>query len=111
VLRHDRRRRLRLLTAQSALGQALYRHYGLDADDYETNMLIEDGRAWFRSEASIRMAERLGLPWALAGAFRVLPGGLRDRLYGVVARNRLRIAGRTEACMRPDPADADRFLG
>ena len=111
VLRHDRKRRLRLLTAQSALGQALYRHYGLDPEDYETNMLIEDGRAWFRSEASIRMAERLGPPWALAGALRVLPRGLRDRLYGVVARNRLHIAGRTEVCMRPDPGDAERFLG
>lgn len=110
VLRHDRRHRFRLLTAQSPLGQALYRHYGLDAQDYETNILLQDGRAFFRSGASVRMAEGLGWPWALAGAFRLLPRGLRDRLYAVVARNRLRIAGRTEVCMRPDPADLDRFL-
>ncbi len=111
VLRHDRKRVFRLLPAQTGLGRALYRHYGLDPEDYETNILIEGGKAWFRSEASIRMAEGLGMPWAIAGAFRALPRGLRDRLYGVVARNRLRIAGRTEACMRPEPADADRFLG
>ena len=86
-------------------------HYGLDPEDYETNILIEDGRAWFKSEGSIRMAEGLGLPWALASVFRVLPRALRDPLYGVVARNRLRWFGRRELCYRPDPAQAHRFLG
>jgi predicted DCC family thiol-disulfide oxidoreductase YuxK len=60
VLRHDRRRRIRLLAAQTPLGAALYRHLGLDPVDYETNILIEDGRAWFKSEGSIRIFERLG---------------------------------------------------
>ncbi|NRQ13922.1 hypothetical protein BHMPCIPO_01142 [Ensifer sesbaniae] len=31
LLRHDRRAQYRYLTAQSPIGQALYRHYGLDA--------------------------------------------------------------------------------
>ena len=110
VLRHDRAKRYRLLTAQSPLGEALYAHYGLATGDYETNILLAGGRAWFKSDASIRMAEGLGPPWSLASALRVTPRALRDRLYGVVARNRLRIAGRTQACMRPDRADADRFL-
>ena len=111
VLKHDRRGRFRLLTAQSPLGQALYRHFGLETRDYETNILIDGGRAYFKSEASIRMAEGMGLPWSLAGVARVLPSSLRDALYGVVARNRLRIAGRTEACMVPTPDQAGRFLG
>jgi predicted DCC family thiol-disulfide oxidoreductase YuxK len=45
VLRHDRTARYRLLRAQSPLGYALYVHYGLDPQDYETNILIEDGAA------------------------------------------------------------------
>jgi predicted DCC family thiol-disulfide oxidoreductase YuxK len=110
VLRRDRRRRFRLLPAQSPLGQALYRHYGLDPSDYETNILIEGGIAWFKSEGSIRMAEGLGFPWSLAAIFRVLPLRLRDALYGAVARNRLRWFGTRSACFRPDPRDADRFL-
>jgi predicted DCC family thiol-disulfide oxidoreductase YuxK len=111
VLRHDRKGAFRLLAAQSALGEALYRHYGLAVDDYETNILLDGGRPYYRSEASIRMAEGLGLPWSLAGVLRLLPLGVRDRLYGVVARNRLRIAGRTETCMVPEPGHAGRFLG
>src|SRR5690349_1888021 len=73
VLRHDPRGVYRLLPAQSPLGRALYVHYGLDPEDYETNILIADGVAWFKSEGSIRMAEGLGAPWTLAAIFRVLP--------------------------------------
>lgn len=71
----------RLLPAQSALGRALYVHYGLDPQQYETNILIADGLAWFKSEGSIRMAEGLGFPWSLAALFRIVPLGLRDPLY------------------------------
>src|SRR5689334_8445785 len=65
ILRHDRQRRFRLLAAQTPLGAALYRHLGLDPVDYETNILIEDGRAWLKSEGSIRVFERLGFPWSM----------------------------------------------
>ena len=111
ILRHDRQRSFRLMAAQTPLGAALYRHYGFDAVDYQTNLLIDDGHLWQKSESSIRILERLGLPWSLAGLFRLLPPGLRDRLYDVVARNRLRWFGTRAACYLPDPSEADRFLG
>ena len=69
-------------------------HYGLDPEDYETNILLADGIAWFESEGSIRMAEGLGLPWSLARLLRILPLRLADRLYRCLARNRLRLFGR-----------------
>src|SRR5258708_38432402 len=65
VLRPDRTGIYRLLPAQTALGCALYVHYGLDPEDYETNILLADRAAWFKSESSIRMAEGLGWPWCL----------------------------------------------
>jgi predicted DCC family thiol-disulfide oxidoreductase YuxK len=110
VLRHDRGGRFRLVPAQSRLGRALYVHYGLDPVDYETNILIEDGIAWFKAEGSIRIAERLGFPSRLAAGLRMLPRTWRDALYDVVARNRLRIFGRREVCYVSDPQYADRFL-
>jgi predicted DCC family thiol-disulfide oxidoreductase YuxK len=111
VLRHDPQGTHRLLSAQSPLGRALYLHYRLDPEDYETNILLRDGVAWFKSEGSIRMAEGLGRPWSLlGGAFRILPRPIRDRLYELIARNRLRFFGRRETCFVPDRNDADRFL-
>jgi predicted DCC family thiol-disulfide oxidoreductase YuxK len=110
VLRHDAKGAYRLLPAQSPLGRALYIHYGLDPKDYETNILVADGVAWFKSEGSIRMAEGLGWPWSLAGAFRILPEPLRDKLYELVARNRLRLFGRRETCYLLERGYEDRFL-
>jgi predicted DCC family thiol-disulfide oxidoreductase YuxK len=110
VMRHDKRKLYRLLAAQTPLGRALYAHYGLDAQDYETMILIADGVAMLRSEAVIRIAQGLGLPWSLAAAARIMPRSWRDYLYGVLARNRLRIMGRRKTCFMPSPADADRFL-
>jgi predicted DCC family thiol-disulfide oxidoreductase YuxK len=102
--------RFRLLAAQSELGAALYRHYGLDPFDYESNILIEDGRAWFKSEASLRILRRLGFPWSLAVAARAIPFAVRERLYEIVARNRLRWFGSRDQCYLPTPNEADRFL-
>jgi predicted DCC family thiol-disulfide oxidoreductase YuxK len=110
VLRHDTRQRFRLLTAQSALGHALYVHYGLDPQDYETMILIANGIAYFKSEAGIRIAESLGRPWSLAAAFRILPRRLRDRLYGAIASNRYRFFGRRQHCYLASEADRARFL-
>jgi predicted DCC family thiol-disulfide oxidoreductase YuxK len=110
ILRHDRHRRLRLLAAQTPTGAALYRHFRLAPEDYETNILLEDGRAWLKSEGSIRIFERLGFPWSLIAVGRLLPLPIRDRLYEVIARNRLRWFGTRESCFLPDPSNADRFI-
>jgi predicted DCC family thiol-disulfide oxidoreductase YuxK len=110
ILRTDRKHRFRLLAAQTPIGAALYRHFGLNPTAYETNILLEDGRVWLKSEGSLRVFERLGLPWSLMSAGRVLPRFVRDRLYEIVARNRLRWFGVRQTCYRPDPAEADRFI-
>jgi predicted DCC family thiol-disulfide oxidoreductase YuxK len=110
IMRHDRRRRLRLLAAQSPIGTALYRHFGLAAENYETNILLMDGRAWLKSESSIRIFEQLGFPWSLVAVCRLLPFRARDWLYECVARNRLRWFGVRQVCFLPDPTQADRFI-
>ncbi len=110
ALKHDKRQRYRFLAAQTPLGEALYRHYELNERDYETNILIEGGRAFFKSDGSIRMVAGLGAPWSAVKIFRLLPRKLADRLYEFVARNRLKIAGRRASCFVPTPAQRDRFL-
>ncbi|MEI3850084.1 MULTISPECIES: thiol-disulfide oxidoreductase DCC family protein [Ensifer] len=110
LLRHDRRAQYRYLTAQSPLGQALYRHYGLDATSFESNILIEDGVARFKSDGSMRTLAQLGLPWSLVNVCRILPTALRDPLYDLVAKNRYRIAGRRQSCMVPTPEERGRFI-
>jgi predicted DCC family thiol-disulfide oxidoreductase YuxK len=110
ILRFDRAHRYRLLRAQSELGRALYIHYGLDPEDYETNILLIDGKALIKSEGSIRLAMGLGFPWSITGILRILPRRYADALYESLARNRFRIFGRRHSCYLPRAMDRDRFI-
>ena len=111
VLKHDRKRRFRLTTAQGPLGTELYRRFGLATDDYETMIVIdEQGRLLTESDGAIAIFSRLGWPWRIASAARIVPRKLRDALYRAVARNRYRLFGRRVSCWLPSPGEADRIL-
>jgi len=110
LLAHDRERRLRFVVAQSPLGAALYRHYGLKRQDYESNIVLEKGRARTLSDGSIRLFEIVGFPWSLMAALRLVPVVLRDWIYEILARKRLLWFGAQETCYAPASADRERFL-
>jgi predicted DCC family thiol-disulfide oxidoreductase YuxK len=110
ILTHDRRAVFRLLPAQTALGRAIYRHLGLDAEDYETFLLLKQGRAYFASAASLELFSGLGLPWSMLGLARLIPRPVRDAVYFLIARHRMRVFGRTESCYLPSAEHRSRFL-
>jgi len=110
LLRVDRRGRLRFLTAQSELGEALYAHFDLRSDVFDTYVLLEGGQARVKSDAALRIFALLGAPYALLGVGRVLPRAWRDGLYDFVARNRLRWFGVREVCYAPSPEVRARFV-
>lgn len=95
---------------QSPIGQALYRHYGLDTADPESSLLLEGGRLYLKADGGMRIVRRLGFPWSLLVAGRILPRFLADWIYDRIARNRYAWFGRREQCFVPAPEDADRFL-
>ena len=110
LLRHDRRGRYRFAAMQGESGRALLVAHGLDADDPASFLLIEENAAWTDTDAIVRVLSGLGGAWRLVALLRVLPRGVRDRLYRGIARNRYRVFGRHERCMIPAPEQAARFL-
>ena len=98
VARRDTENRFRFAEAQSVLGRALFRHYGLNDVDYETNLLIQDGRAYGRMEAFVHIVSQLGAMWPCVRAILVLPRPVRDWLYERLARNRYVWFGRYDTC-------------
>ena len=97
-------------SAQSALGQALFKHYGLDPVAFETVLLLTSGRAYGKLDMAMEVARVLGGPWTLFRVFRPLPRSVQDRIYDLVAKNRYRLFGRTEKCMLPDPTWRSRVI-
>jgi predicted DCC family thiol-disulfide oxidoreductase YuxK len=101
----------RFATAQSPLGQALYRHYGLDQRHFATNLVLFKGRVYGKLDTLAVSGALLGGPWRLLQVLRILPHALADRAYDAVARNRFRLFGRSARCMIPPGAWRARFLG
>jgi predicted DCC family thiol-disulfide oxidoreductase YuxK len=109
VLPRDRRDRFRFAPLQSAVGARLLAASGRTAT-MESLVLIEDGRHFERSDAVLRIARGLGLPWRLASALWILPRPIRDAFYDWFARRRYRWFGRKDRCDIPPPEWKARFL-
>src|SRR6476620_2202044 len=103
LLERDHAKRFRFTTAQSPLGQALLRHYGLDAQTFETNLVLFEGRAYGKLYTVVLAGQLLGGVWRALALLHVLPRPLGDWLYDRVAQNRYGLFGRTDACMMPPP--------
>lgn len=110
VLRNDRGGTFRFLAAQTPLGEAVYRHFDLRTGDYETYVLLENGRAHVKSDAALRIFALLGLPWSGISLGRIAPRLVRDGFYDWVARNRLHWFGARASCYAPTTAERGRFL-
>ncbi|HEY9553867.1 thiol-disulfide oxidoreductase DCC family protein [Allosphingosinicella sp.] len=96
LMRHDRAGRVDFASAQSPLGQSLYRRLGLEMD--ATYLLIDGGHAYTKSDGYFRLATILGGWWRLALIGKVVPRGLRDWLYDQVAARRYRWFGKANHC-------------
>lgn len=110
MLARDTGERFNFATAQSELGQALYRALGLPTDRFETYLVIVDGVIYQRLDAFAAAMGALGHPWRLLSVARVLPRPVKDGLYGLIARNRYRMFGRRDSCLIPTPELRARFL-
>ncbi len=110
LLRHDRRARYRFAAMQGQAGRALLQQHGLDPDDPLSFLLVNHSGAWSDSDAIVRVLAGLGGLWRLAAVLRMIPRGLRDIGYRLIARNRYRWFGRRERCMLPTPKQHARFL-
>lgn len=111
ILRFDRAKRFRFVTAQSPLGQALFQAHGLRTDVYETNLVLIDGKPNIKFDSFIATCDALGWPWRATVVLRALPQGLRDWLYDRIAKNRYAIFGKQESCEIPSGASRERLIG
>lgn len=102
---------LKFASAQSTLGTRVLLALGLPDDTLDrTILLLEDGRIHTRSTAALRALRHLRGPARWLYPLVMVPKILRDPLYDIVARNRIRWFGRLESCLVPSPQTRDRFI-
>ena len=96
--------------SQSPGAAALLAPHGLTRDTARSIILLEDGRAYLRSTATLRIAAKLTFPWLLARVLLLVPALVRDAVYRVIAAIRHRLAGSSNACEVPPPEIRARMI-
>lgn len=116
LLRRDRDKRLLFSPLQGETFESIRQKHP-ELENVNSVILAEPDEAndenvtWHvRSEATLRAIRYLPAPWKWAGIFRFVPRFLRDAVYKVIAKNRLKIWGERETCRLPTPEERDRFL-
>ena len=112
VVRFDADGMFRFAPVQSPVGQDLLDRHGESQDptDPDTVVLVEDGQAYTKSAAALRVLRRLDGPFPLLYPLVAVPEPLRDGVYDLVARVRYPLFGRTEECQLPAPELRERFV-
>ena len=110
VYKYDSKMNFKFSWLQEEQGRNILEWLNLPTDDYETIILIENGEAYFKSKAFLRIVSRLCFPWPILTIGVIIPNILRDSLYDMVARNRYRLFGKKEKCLIPTGKLLSRFL-
>jgi len=110
VLKQDKKDVFRFAPLQSEAGQKLLQQYNLSTAEFDSFVLIDNGKVYKKSAASLRVMNKLPWYWKEAQILRIIPTAFRDAIYDFIARNRYKWFGKKEQCMIPTPEMRSRFL-
>ncbi|HHS95742.1 MAG TPA: thiol-disulfide oxidoreductase DCC family protein [Phaeodactylibacter sp.] len=110
IIKKDKDALFRFASLQSEVGQSLLQNHQLSTKELESAVLLVEDKVYTRSSAALQVLRRLGLPWSLMAVFLLLPKGIRDIAYNIIAKNRYRWFGKKDSCMMPTEDIKSRFL-
>ena len=111
VLHWDTKATFRIAAIQSAAGRRLSVRCGRDVDDLSSIVLVYESSHYTRSEAVLRIGEKLSRPIPFISLIcHFLPLSIRDTVYDTIGRYRYNIFGKQEECRLMDTKYASRFI-
>ncbi len=112
ALRHIAAGSFRFASLQSTIGKALLVRSDKRPDDISSIVLVTEEKAYFKSDAVLRIASKLdgNILLPIAGtAGRIVPTFIRNTVYDFVAENRYRF-GESDQCRLDFGEFDDRFV-
>lgn len=109
IIKRDPQGYFSFASLQSEVGQDLLEKYEIPADT-DSFVLIEDGRAYTKSSAALRVCKHLKGAWKAFRLFVIVPKSMRDAAYEIFAKNRYKWFGKKDSCMLPSKDIRKRFL-
>ena len=101
VLKREKGDTFRFASLQSESADKLLKKINHKKDTPDSIVLVENGEAYFRSTAALKVAKKLRRPLPLFYAFIIVPPLIRDWVYDVIAKRRYKWFGKKEQCFIP----------
>lgn len=108
-LKHEKNQTMHFAPLQSEAGKILRNYFEID-EKTDSIILIRDYSAYIKSCAALRMTLYMKGFWPLLVVFLIIPPFLRNPVYDLVARNRMKIFGRVESCALMPEKDRNRLI-
>ncbi len=111
IIKRDPQGIFSFASLQSDVGQQLVKEYHVP-DEIDSIILIdpEQHKFYIKSSAALHICKRLSGLWKIFYLFKVIPGSIRDKVYDIIARNRIKWFGKKDQCTLPSPEIRKRFL-
>ncbi len=110
IIDRDRKGIFKFAALQSEIGQELLKKFRLKTSDFDSIVALEGDKVYQKSDAALEIARKMDGIWKIFYIFKIIPAFLRNPVYDLIARNRYRFFGRTDACRIPTPELKTRFL-
>jgi len=110
VIKKDKKNQFLFASLQGKTGQEVLKKFHLDEDDFNSFILLENGKIYTRSTGALRMLKRLGRGWQLLYVFIIVPQFIRNAVYNWIAKKRYKWYGKRDECMIPTARLRERFL-
>lgn len=110
IIKHDPNKIFLFTSLQSEAGQNLLKEYQLPTANFNSFILIQEGKIYDKSSGALKVARQIKGAWSWLYIFIIIPKFIRDGIYKRIAQNRYKWFGKTETCMLPTPELKARFL-
>jgi predicted DCC family thiol-disulfide oxidoreductase YuxK len=111
MIRRDPKGKSKILAVQTPLARAIYSHYALDPDRFDTFLVLKGGVAYAKWRGWLEAAKTMPAPWRWLGFLgHLIPDFIGDPVYDLIQRNRFDWFGRRGDCLVPDATTRARFL-
>jgi len=110
IIRQDKKNVFLFAALQSNAGKKLLEQYKIDWKANDSFVIIENEKAYMKSNAALKLYNKLPWYWKWTQVFWIVPRFIRDGVYNFIARKRYRWFGKKEKCMIPTGEMKQKFL-
>jgi predicted DCC family thiol-disulfide oxidoreductase YuxK len=111
LIRRDQSKKLRFASLKSDIANSLVQKVQNFHIPDDTVIFLDQGIVYTKSQAVLKIASYLSMPYKALVVFTIIPVRWRDKVYDLVARNRHKLLPARDRCRVPDHVTLERIIG